>query len=214
MFWTVTGLALLDGFNPLTIMVVVYLLATQRPLPRTLAYLAGVALAYLVAGVALVRGWGAVIEHAPAVATWMVVTAEALAAVALLTIALRRWSRRNEVRASRLPEVLDPRATFLFALVSTPAYVSFGPSYHLAAARIASGADGFVAEALWLLWFNAVYLVPVAALVVAHLVLGARTHALFAWYRGALEWGARVVLPYALALGALVLIYDAARRLT
>jgi hypothetical protein len=96
------GLALLDSLNPFTVAAQAYLLGTERPLPRSVAFLVATFAAYLTGGVAMLLGWSVALNALQTlVPAWFWPAAAIALGCALLLFAI--WSWHRTVRASPSP---------------------------------------------------------------------------------------------------------------
>lgn len=210
-----TGLAALDALNPFTVAAQAYLLGTPRPMPRSLAFLAGTYATYLLGGVLLLLGWSwALALISPLVPWWGFAAGEI--ALAVLVGGFAAWSLRKAAAGSPFtpPSDLSIPATLAFAVASTAADLSSALPYFAAVNQVATGPAGPAGRLLALSWYNLIYCAPMIALIAARLALPETSSAaLFGRMRAGIDWAFARLLPPAMAVAAVALAADGVRRL-
>jgi len=211
-------IALVDSTSmlPLGIPVMLAMLATPRGQAACVAFLLGIFAVYLPCGIAIALGLGAVFESLGA---WL---AEAWAktpgtsdpalqiaiGLALLAFGWKLVSTRQKrgERAAERSGLGPPRAFALGAglmLVGMPGALP----YFAAIDQILRADASSNGAVLALLWYNAIFLLPLALVPVLRVVLGARSQPFFdAVSRFSEIWGRRLIAAVLLLLGALLVV--------
>jgi cytochrome c biogenesis protein CcdA len=209
-------IALVDSTSmlPVAVPVMLAMLAGPRGLAACVAFLLGIFAVYLPCGIVIALGLGAVFER------FGEVLAEAWAktpgtgdlalqiAIGLLLLAFG-WKlvgarqKRGERAAERTglgpPEALALGAGLM--LVGMPGALP----YFAAVDQILRADASATGAVLALLWYNALFLLPLALVPVLRLVLGARSQPFFdAVSRFSEVWGQRLIAAALLLLGALL----------
>ncbi len=143
LFGVLTGLALADSLNPFTVASQAYLLGTPRPMPRSLAFLAGTYAAYFAGGVLLLEGWAVLARRVlPLIPAWGYAAGEVVLGAALGGFAA--WSLRRARGGTPLtpPASLGIGATLAFAAASTAADLTSALPYFAAVSRIVAEVPG------------------------------------------------------------------------
>ncbi|MGH2896902.1 MAG: GAP family protein [Solirubrobacteraceae bacterium] len=196
----VAALGVADSINPVTILVAMYLGSGPDPARRLGGFISGVFTAYLIGGLALMLGPAELLRGGLAGVEIPGMDAAALVAgVGLMAVAVAVWTRRNRLARVRLPDGLArPRSALALGALVTVLDLPTAFPYFGAIAVIVNGDMPMVAQLILLGLFNALYVLPLALVLVAHLAFGARSHALLARVRAAV---ARIAAPL-LAAGA------------
>lgn len=215
LYLTLAGLALLDSLNPFSVAAQAYLLGTPRPMRRSLAFLAGTFATYFVGGLLLLQGWLAFFARLlPLLPGWAPAAAEVAAGAGLAAVGAWMWRRGGGGVAFRPPADLSVRAAVVFAAASTAADLSSALPYFAAVSRIAAAGGNTAAKLLPLVWYNLLYVLPLAALIAAYAALGPdRSAAVFGQVRQAVDWAFAKLLPPLVLLSGVALIADGVRRL-
>jgi hypothetical protein len=209
-----TGLAALDALNPFSVAALAYLLGTNRAVAHGMTFVAGTYVTYLLCGLLLLQGWGLALRRLiPLLPPWIPGSIEILAGGACLTFAVWAWRQGGTVIESAAPGAVGLPATFGFAVVSTAADMPTAVPYIVAVNRIAAGDLGPGSEILLLAWYVTVYIAPLALMVGARASLGVTAVNLFGPIRRAMDWGLGRLMPPALMIGGLWLLWDGARRI-
>ncbi len=169
----VAGLALLDAFNPATIVAValILLLPGSRRTPKALAFVLGAYLTVLVLGGVLYLA-----ADAASVAgglLWVRRIAFGMAAVALVLAALRRL-RPYRRRAIALPRWFSVATALPLGVIVTGADLPNAFPYFIAIERLVSAGVPFGAGLLVLAGYAVVYCLPCLVLLVAGVGWGHR----------------------------------------
>jgi cytochrome c biogenesis protein CcdA len=172
----VASLALADAINPVTILVAAYLASRSDPRPRLAGFVLGVFFVYLLGGLLLLLGPGELLHvtlrgresrgfHIASV----VLGVSAISAAAFL------WIRRSTWGRARLPDrALQPGSALVLGAVVTAIDLPTAFPYFAAIGVTASSGASLAGQVLLLVLFNALYVLPLAVMLVAHLLLGAR----------------------------------------
>lgn len=208
------GLALVDALNPFSIAAMAFLLSTDRPVQRGLAFVVGTFAVYLLGGVVLLEGWLVVLKTLlPTLPPWAPGSLEMLAGALAAGAGIYTWRRASSGKPPPSPSNLSLPATLVFAIVSTVSDLPTAVPYFAAASQIAAaGADG-VARYAWLSLYNLIYIAPLVAMLVLRFVFGERAEPPLARVRQAVDWSFARLLPPLLLLAGIALIGDGAMRL-
>jgi cytochrome c biogenesis protein CcdA len=212
----VVSLALADSINPVTILVAAYLASRDEPRPRVAGFVIGVFSVYLLGGLVLMLGPGELLRSASGshdspgfhVASLVLGAAAIAAAVAL-------WTRRSRWGRPELPDrALEPGSAFVLGAAVTGIDLPTAFPYFAAIGAIVSSDASLAWQIVLLVAFNALYVLPLAVILTAHLLLADRFEPMLARLRGALDRAA-VPLVVAITLTAgLALAVSGARGLT
>jgi cytochrome c biogenesis protein CcdA len=211
----VLGLALVDSINPSALAVALYWLSQPSPVPRVLAYVAGIAITYLVLGVALMLGFG---SFAQAFGHWFDHPV-ALGAQLVLGVAMFGYGVfAPKASASDPPPQRQPSRAGLVgmgllgvtitAVELTTAFPYFGALALMTSAQLS-----------WPQWlpllavYNAIFIAPPLALVALHALAGRRLRERFERWRASLQRGTREAMLWIVALVGMALAVDAFARL-
>ncbi len=210
---SLTLLALLDSLNPSALVVALWLLSRPRAAPRLLAYVAGIFLAYLGLGIAMMLGFNALrdglgdaLDHPAAL------LAQGLLGAGLLAYAILAPSGAHQAQEPSAPATGTLAGYALLGMGVTVAELVTALPY-FAAIALLTGAE--LSPFQWLpllLGYNLVFVAPPLLLLALHAVLGRRTEARFARWRERLRRGAREATLWIFALVGVALLGDAASR--
>ncbi len=196
----VAALGLADSINPVTILVAVYLGSGPDPVRRLGGFIAGVFTVYLAGGLALMLGPAELLRGALAgVEIPGADAAAVVAGAALLVVAVAVWRRRERLAGVGLPEGLTrPGSTVALGALVTLLDLPTAFPYFGAIAVIVSADIATIAQVILLGLFNALYVLPLALVLAAHVAFGSRSHDLLARARATVQ---RIAAPL-LAAGA------------
>jgi hypothetical protein len=211
----ISGLALLDSLNPFTVAAMAYLLGTPKSFARSFAFISGTYVVYFLGGVLLLQGLLALIRNLlPRLPPWSLGVAELTLSIALVAGAVWTWRKASSGTPFKPPENLSVPATLAFATVSTVSDLPSGIPYFGAISCISVSAPSLLGEIGYLSWYNLLYVGPLLTMLLAHVSLSPeRSQALFGRVREVIDWAFAKLVPSALGLGALFLVYDGVRRL-
>lgn len=209
------GLALLDALNPFSIAAMAFLLSTDRPSTRGLAFILGTAVVYLGFGIMLLEGWTAFLQSLlPLLPSWIPALVEVLAGAGCLVGGIILW-RKSGSDTQSMPQIsaLSVWATVLFAAGSTVSDLPTAVPYFAAASQITSIAEGRLGQYFWLLIYNVIYVAPMVAMLVVRLTLRKRADGVFSAIRKGVDWAFKHLMPLLLILFGIFLLFDGVRRL-
>jgi len=210
----IAGLAIADALNPFSIAALVYLLSTDRPLERGLAFAAGTFVTYFAGGGVLLQGWQALVSRlVPLLPTWAPSALEIAAGAVCLAVAVWIWRKSSNSQA-RTPVRLGLAGTIVFALASTAADLPTAIPYFAAVDRIVASTTAPWAQGAWLVVYNLVYISPLLAMIAIQIVLQSRARPILARVQTGVNWSFANLLPPALLLVGLYLLSDGALRLS
>ena len=211
-----TPIALLDSTSiiPLAIVLLVILLGGPSPLFRSAALLAGIFLTNAVSGLLILFGLQSVFDaiNAYALKVWQDPNTEELIlqlviGLVLVVFGVRIARARKGPAEKEAPSTMTAGRALLagagLTIVGMPGAVPY-----LAAIDLILRSDLSTSQAVMvILFYNIVFVVPLAAIVLSRLLLGERSRALLEGVRRFLDtWGQRVVVSLMLVLGALLTI--------
>jgi cytochrome c biogenesis protein CcdA len=207
-------LALADSLNPGSIVGLVYLLLTPRPVGRALAYVAGTFVSYFTGGALIFFGFGALFRNfldRPFGAVGYLV----LAAAGVLLLGVGEWLRSRPRRLHdakpKPPRWLHPASTFLLGAAGTAADLPTAVPYLVGIGRMVSAGLGTAEALLVLALYVLVYTLPMLALAGAYLVMRAESAAFMkATEERVTRWSRPVIFWSCYVLGALLLANSAA----
>lgn len=209
----VLALALVDSINPSALAVALYWLSQPSPVPRVLAYVAGIAVTYLTLGIALMLGFGTVASRFGDAFDHPVALGLQLA----LGVAMAGYGIFAPKASELPPQEPAPRSAglvgmLLLGMTVTAVELTTAFPYFGALALMTS------AELAWTQWlplllvYNAIFVAPPLALLGLHVLAGRHMHERFARWRGALQRGAREAMLWIVTLVGIALAGDAIVR--
>ncbi|WP_103670343.1 GAP family protein [Pseudanabaena sp. BC1403] len=168
------AIAALDSLNPSAIALQVYLLGTTKPIPRSLAFVIGIFLAYWTSGLLAVLGLNQFIQTVIAnsgisLSTPLLYTIQLLIGIILLVvgITLRIPAQTEPVKA---PTKLTLARTFLLGMSVTVLELPTALPYFAAIEQIARANLDLLSIASILALYNLIFVLPPIALVVLYLL--------------------------------------------
>jgi cytochrome c biogenesis protein CcdA len=171
----VVAIAFVDSLNPSTIGPALVLAATDPSGARVRHFTLGVFAVFFLGGALLVLGTGQLILHAvprPSKHTKHIV--ELIGGGVLVVTALALWIKRRRLSDRPLPQGESGRgALALGATISAVELPTAFPYFAAIAAIVDSGA-GLVRQAIYLLVFNVLFILPLLAIVAALTFAGDR----------------------------------------
>jgi cytochrome c biogenesis protein CcdA len=212
---TLAALALADSLNPFTVAAQAYLLGTPRPMARSAAFLIATFVTYLVGGVLLLEGLSLFVARiVPLIPAWGLGAGELVLGLLLALAAIHTARMARAGTPFTPPAQLGLGATILFAVGSTASDVPTAIPYFAAVGSIAAQNGGWGHDLLLLTLYNLLYCAPLIALLTARAVLSEkRSETLFGRLRMGIDWAFARLLPPLVALGAVALVIDGARRI-
>jgi hypothetical protein len=174
----VAGLALLDAFNPATILAValILLLPGEQRAAKATTFVAGAYLTVLVGGATVFLAADTAVAAAAGGLVWVRRIAFGLAALAVLRAAIRR-RRRHRRAAIALPSWLTTTTAAPFGVLVTGADLPNAFPYFIAIERLASSAVTTSTALLVLAGYALLYCLPCLLLLVINAVHGERVRA-------------------------------------
>ena len=207
--------AALDSINPALFIVQLYLLATPRPVSRTLSYIAGVVALNFGGGVLLLAGLRTIITS-----FFTALNSDILYTVAmLLGLALIGFGLWLKVRAPHTGQVRRPRSprayhAFLLGAVVMMNEITTALPYFVAVERIATAHLAPVTNISALVLYNLVFSLPLFGFLLVFLALRQRfSQRLEPMNASVQNWSLRLLIYGSIAFGAL-LMADAATYFT
>ncbi|WP_342316053.1 GAP family protein [Lysobacter sp. FW306-1B-D06B] len=209
----VLGLAVIDSINPSALAVALWWLARPGATSRLLAYIAGIFVAYLSMGIALMLGAGAVVRRFGDALDHPVVLAVQLA-IGLSLFAYAVLAPKVSVAADtqREPRVGGLLGMALLGATVTLVELTTALPYFAAVALMT--AEG-IAATRWLpllLVYNLIFVAPPLLLVGLNLAFGRHLQGRFAHWRVRLQAGAREAGLWVMAMAGIALSGDAITR--
>lgn len=176
-----SGVALLDSLSmvPLAVVPLTVALGSARPLTLSLAFVGGVGLAYLVCGIPLLVGAEAFMEHFGAylIRLWnrpnaMELGIQILIGILLMLSAWYLWRlKRSNPPADARPSS-SPGPLFVLGASLVVLGMPGAVPYLAAIERIVNHDPGRAAAMGYLLYYNFVFIVPMAGLIGLRFVMG------------------------------------------
>ena len=208
----VVSLAVADSINPVTIAIAIYLGSTRDPRRRLASYAAGVFAVYLAGGLLLVLGPGALLRAAAEGShTRGFHLGSLLIGLLVIALAMVLWVRRRRWTRLRLPEwALRTESSFALGAAVTALDLLTAFPYFGAIGAIVSSDLALPGQVVLLVVFNALYVLPLVAVLVAHSLFGERAEAFLARGREAIERFSPAVLTLlTLAAGVALVVRGA-----
>lgn len=209
----VLGLAVVDAINPSALAVALWWLARPGATPRLLAYIAGILIAYLPLGIALMLGAGALVHRFGDSLDHPVVLSLQLAiGLALLGYAVFAPKAKAATGEHREPRVGGLLGMLLLGMTVTVVELTTAMPY-FAAIAVMTSANLSVAQWLPLLVvYNLIFIAPPLLLVALNAMFGRHLQGRFAHWRVRLQAGAREAGLWVMALAGVALAGDAVTR--
>lgn len=199
----VVGIALVDSLNPSLFVAQFYLLTTPRPVPRILAYIAGVLLANFGGGLLVLAGLRRVLAGALAAVSADVANAGLLLlGTAVLVFGLWYRAQPKPATEAKRPRSLRAISAFGLGVVVMGNELTTAVPYFVALERITEAGLGLAGNLLALGLYNLVFAAPLFAfLALAVVYRGRFTSQLDRVNRWVLRWTPRIVKYGSIALG-------------
>lgn len=201
------ALAALDSLNPTTTAFQIYLLSTPKPVPRSVAFIAGVFITYWAAGLAVVLGVSQlnITFQLPNLALYIV---QLIIGVVLFLVG---WNLKDTASDSQKIKPLAQLTTFQSFLVGGAATLWDFPTalpYLAALERISTMQFDLLTTMSILGIYNTIFILPLVALVGIYLYLGDRSVNLISAINQSIrKWGHKILRFLLIGLG-IVLIVD------
>jgi hypothetical protein len=209
----VLGLAVIDGINPSALVAALWLLSQPAAVPRVLAYVAGIALAYLALGIALMLGlksalaaYGDALDHPVFLAMQLAL------GIGLLAYGILAPNRAVSTPETRLPRTGGLIGMALLGVTITVVEMTTALPYFAAIALMSSSQLPLQQWLPLLLVYNAIFIAPPLILLGLHALLGKHMQGRFAHWRAALQRGAREAMLWIVTITGFALSGDAISR--
>jgi len=213
---TLTPISLLDSLSllPFAVIPLAVLLAGQRPITGSVAFLLGIGLTYFVAGVLITFGLGEFIEVVTArLARWFT-SPNTLdywlsigLGIALITVGYR-WAiaRRDKAQDKEVKAGMTPVQAFGLGAGATIASLWGALPYFAAIDQVLKADLSSVESVAALAYYCVVFISIASVLVVVRVAVGEQANAMFdAVNRQMGVWGKRILVPLFIILGAVML---------
>lgn len=168
------AIAALDSLNPSAIALQVYLLGTTKPIPRSLAFVIGIFLAYWTSGLLAVLGLNQFIQPVIAnsgfsLSTPLLYTIQLLIGIILLVVGIT-LRIPPQTKPVKVPTKLTLARTFLLGMSVTVLELPTALPYFAAIEQIARANLDLLSIASILALYNLIFVLPPIALVVLYLL--------------------------------------------
>lgn len=209
----VLGLAVVDSINPSALAVVLWWLARPGATPRLLAYIAGILVAYLSLGIAMMLGAGAMVRRfGDALDHPVVLTLQLAIGLALLGYGMFAPKPKPGADEQRQPRVGGLLGMMLLGMTVTVVELTTALPYFAAIALMTSAHTPVEQWLPLLLVYNLIFIAPPLALVGMNAAFGRHLQERFAHWRLRLQAGAREAGLWIIALAGVALAGDAVSR--
>jgi cytochrome c biogenesis protein CcdA len=209
----VLGLAVIDSLNPSALAVTLWLLSQPGAVPRVIAYVGGILVAYLVLGIGLMLGLGAAMRAFGDALSHPVALAIQLAiGLGLLGYGIFAPKAGAEPVEPSLPIAGGLAGMALLGMTITAVELVTALPYFAATTLMTSAQWPAVQWLPLLLVYNAIFVAPPMLLLVLHVLLGRRLGDRYARWRTRLQRDAREAMLWIVALAGLALSGDAIDR--
>lgn len=209
MTWTlalgIAGLAVLDSFNPATLVAVTLILlgSRRRPVLEALVFVSGACACVFLLGLAVYLGAGAAADAVDGGLVWLRRAAFGLAAVLLAVSAVRSLRPRQRAELA-LPGWFGPWTAVLLGVVMTGADLPNAFPYFIAIERLVNAQVPTVSGVVTLALYSAVYCLPCLVLLALGLAHGDRVDRVLQRVHD--RFGSRTVVPPSRRRAALLLL--------
>lgn len=209
----VLGLAVVDAINPSALAVALWWLARPGATPRLLAYVAGIAIAYLSLGIAMMLGAGVMVRRFGDAFDHPVVLSVQLAiGLGLFGYGVFAPKAKAATDVQREPRVSGLMGMLLLGMTVTVLELATALPYFAAIALMTNAGLGVMQWLPLLLVYNLVFVAPPLLLVALNLAFGRHLQARFAHWRVRLQSGAREASLWVIAIAGVALTGDAISR--
>jgi cytochrome c biogenesis protein CcdA len=163
----VIAIGLADSLNPGTVAPALYLATSESPKDKLVKFTAGVFIVYLAGGALIAAGPGQLLlSLVPHPGPIFLQYVEMGAGVVMIVGAALLWRYRHPLKEKELPEVIaGGRSSFLFGAGLTLVELPTAFPYFGALAAIVASHLGFVREAILVVLFNVMFIVPLLGIV-------------------------------------------------
>lgn len=205
---SLVGIALFDSLNPSLFLAQFYLIATPRPVPRLVSYIAGVLLVNFVGGVLLLGGAQALIaSFLQNRGGGVLYGAQLVLGLALLLFGLRLRTEAGVDPVVKTPRSLHPGHTFLLGMVVMLNEITTALPYFIAVERISQAQLSVPGDLFALVLYNLVFALPLVGFLALFMVYRQRFAAQLEQVSRAVRvWTPRVVKYGSVAFGAVLAV--------
>lgn len=212
---SIVGIGLVDSINPSLFIAQLYLLTTERPVPRVLSYIVGGVLAYFIGGILILTGVRAII------ADWLGQSSPALLyglqlAAGLLILGFGLWLKtESQPQEARKPRSLTLTGSFVLGIVVIGNEVTTALPYFVAIEQIAQAEMTLVQNVLVLAVYNVVFSLPLFAFLLIFMLFRKQGTVIIKRINQSIErWMPRIMKWVAIAFGAALVLNAAVFLLT
>jgi len=200
------SIALFDSLNPALFLAQFYLIATPKPVPRLVSYIAGVLLVNFVAGLLLLGGAQALIANFfQNLGGGVLYGAQLALGLTLLVFGLQFKTEAGAGPQVKAPRSLHPGHTFLLGMVVMLNEITTALPYFIAVERISRAQLSVSDNLLALVLYNLVFALPLLGFLSLFMVYRQRFAArLERVSRAVRVWTPRVVKYGSVAFGAVL----------
>ncbi len=206
----IVPIALLDSLNPVTVAVHVYLLGTPQPKTRTTTFMLGIFLAYFGGGLILAFGLESVLRYFNNLSetTWQII--QAAIGLALLIFAWYSWNSTRKADETKHSASMSPADSFWLGFAVTLSDLPTAIPYLAAIERMLQAKLSTFELLGAMAFYNAVYLLPLAAIFGIYLFSGTGAAAIMQKINAFINRWSSTLLTVASALAGLVLLANCA----
>ncbi|UBF30119.1 GAP family protein (plasmid) [Kovacikia minuta CCNUW1] len=200
-------IAALDSLNPTTTAVQMYLLSTPKPVPRSVAFIAGVFITYWAAGLAVVLGANRLTSNLPGLPPLLMYTLQLVIGIVLLIVGWNLNKSATKSQEVKRPARLTIVQTFLFGSAATLWDFPTALPYLAAIERIVRSQFDLFTTMSILAIYNAIFVFPLIVLLGLYIYLGERSVNLIqAINQSVQKWGQKILRVLLIGLGILLIV--------
>lgn len=212
-----TPIALIDSLSmvPMAIVPLAFLFSSRKPAASSAAFISGIFLPYLAAGVLATVGLVSVFDQLNEAVlaklrhpNTLDLGLQIAIGLVLLTVGYRMASAREKNEDRKPNEPVTPLHAFTFAVGLVFVGLPGALPYFAAVDQVLRANLSTVPSFLALVWYNAVFVLPLVVLAILRLVFPTRAERIFGVVgRVADTWGRRIIIVLLILLGV-VLVAD------
>jgi cytochrome c biogenesis protein CcdA len=208
---SLVAIAALDSLNPTAIALQIYLLSTPKPIARSIAFIAGVFLAYWTAGFLVILGASKLMATVIGDAGFSlpepyIYTIQFLIGLALSIAGFKLKTSVSADRGKR-PKILTLNRTFLFGMTMTILEFPTALPYLAAIEQIAKAKLDLLTIASILGLYNLVFVLPLIILACIYIVFNRQSAILLRRINRSIAiWSPKILRALLLGLGTLLII--------
>lgn len=209
---TLVGIALFDSLNPSLFLAQFYLIATPKPVPRLVSYIAGVLSVNFVGGLLLLGGAQALItSFLQNLGGEVLYGAQLALGLALLLYGMGFRATREVSDEPKKPRSLRPAHTFVLGMAVMLNEITTALPYFIAIERVSRAQLSVFSDLLALVLYNLVFALPLLAFLALFVVYRQRFAAqLEQLSRVVRVWTPRVIKYGSVAFGMVLAVNSAA----